>query len=55
MELTELTVFYIIWAVLVVGVFLDVRERLFGQRRTLIIGASIIAGAILVSSDEVAF
>ena len=51
----ELIVFCIIWAILVLGVFMDVRDKLFGQRRTLIIGASIIAGAILVASDKVAF
>ena len=51
----ELIVFCIIWAILVLGVFVDVRDKLFGQRRTLIIGASIIAGAILVASDKVAF
>ena len=51
----EINVFLIVWAVLVVAVFLDARERLFGQRRTVIIAASIIAGAILASSEKVAF
>ena len=51
----ELIVFVIIWAILVLGVFMDVRQKLFGRRRTLIIGASIIAGAILVASDKVTF
>lgn len=51
----ELVIFCIVWAILVVGVFADRRETLFGRRRTLIIGASIIAGAILVASDKVAF
>ena len=51
----EVNVFLIVWAILVVAVFLDIRERLFGQRRTVIIAASIIAGAILVASDKVAF
>ena len=51
----EMIVFCIIWAILVLGVFMDVQEKLFGRRRTLIIGASIIAGAILVASDKVMF
>ena len=51
----ELIIFCIIWAILVLGVFVDVKNQFFGQRRTLIIGASIIAGAILVASDKVAF
>jgi hypothetical protein len=51
----EVNVFLIVWAILVVAVFLDIRERLFGQRRTVIIAASIITGAILVASDKVAF
>ena len=52
----EIVIFYIIiWAVLVLGVFADTRARFFGRRRTLIIGASIIAGAILVASDKVTF
>lgn len=51
----ELIIFCIVWAILVLGVFADRREALFGQRRTLIVGASIIAGAILVASDKVAF
>ncbi len=51
----EIIVFCIIWAILVLGVFMDVRQKLFGRRRTLIIGASIIAGAILVASDKVTF
>ena len=51
----ELIIFCIVWAVLALGVFIDVRENLFGQRRTLVIGASIIAGAILVASDKVTF
>ena len=38
-----------------VAVFLDATERMLGQRRTVIIAASIIAGAILVASDKVAF
>ena len=29
----ELVVFVIIWAILVLGVFMDVREKLFGRRR----------------------
>ena len=51
----ELIIFCIVWAILVLAVFADRREALFGRRRTLIIGASIIAGAILVTSDKVAF
>ena len=51
----EVNVFLIVWAVLVVAVFLDVREKLFGRRRTIIIAASVIAGAILVASDKVSF
>ena len=50
----EVKVFLIAWAVLVVTVFLDATERMFGQRRTVIIDASIIAGAIPVASDKVA-
>ena len=49
----EIAIFCVIWAILVLGVFMDVRNRLFGRRRVLIIGASIIAGAILVASDKV--
>jgi len=51
----EVVIFCIVWAILVVGIFADRRDNFFGQRRTLIIGASIIAGAILVASDKVAF
>lgn len=51
----ELTIFLIVGVVLAVAVFLDARERLFGQRRTVIIAAFIIAGATLVASDKVAF
>ena len=51
----EMIIFCIVWALLVAGIFADSRQRLFGRRRTLIIGASIIAGAILVASDKVAF
>lgn len=51
----EIIVFCIIWAILVLAVFMDVRQKLLGRRRTLIIGASIIAGAILVASDKVMF
>ena len=51
----ELIIFCIVWAFIVVGVFADRRQAMFGPRRTMIIGASIIAGAILVASDKVAF
>ena len=51
----ELIVFVIVWAILVLGVFVDAKQTIFGRRRTLIIGASIIAGAILVASDKVTF
>lgn len=51
----ELIIFVVVWAILVLGVFMDIREKMFGRRRTLIVGASIIAGAILVASDKVTF
>lgn len=51
----EVSVFLVAWAVLVLAVFLDARERLFGQRRTVIMDPAIIAGAILVASDKVSF
>ena len=50
----EVKIFLIVWAILVIAMFLDARERPFGQRRRVMIAKSIIAGAILVASEKVA-